>query len=285
MCLELFCSNTNKLILSIQESMKPNQLEPKSSARAVFEQFLTPRRKSPSEKEQKLTERARIFSIPNGTVDLTAYEWGEGATILLVHGWAGRGTQFGWSFVKPLIESGYRVVAFDAPAHGKTPGQQTNGFEIAEAIATVAKDESPIDSIIAHSLGVASAVLALKQSNITPRKIICLASLCWLSSSVTKFSQLARLSSQEENELFNMMEDKFGKDVWSIFSVDRQVANLNIPALLFHDRCDRESSLEESKAIADAWQGSQLVVTEGLGHKRILRDPQVIEQTVNFLAD
>lgn len=216
--------------------MNISKPEQKTSARQVFEQFLTPRRRSPSEKEQKLIERANIFSIPSKTtVNLTAYSWGEGATVLLVHGWAGRGTQFGWSLVKPLVESGYRVLAFDAPAHGKTPGQQTNAFEIAEAIATVATKESPIDSIIAHSLGVASTVMALNKG-ISIRKIVCIAGLCWLSSSVTTFSQLARLSQQKENELFSMMEDKFSKDVWEAFSVDKQAANLDIPALLFHDR-------------------------------------------------
>lgn len=71
---------------------------------------------------------------------------------------------------------------------------------------------------------------------ISIRKIVCIAGLCWLSSSVTTFSKLARLSQQEENELFSMMEDKFGKDVWEAFSVDKQAANLDIPALLFHDR-------------------------------------------------
>ena len=264
--------------------MNTSKPEQTSSALQVFEQFLTPRRRSPSGKEQKLIERANIFSISTKTVDLTAYSWGKGKTILLVHGWGGRGTQFGWSLVKPLIESGYRVLAFDAPAHGKTPGKQTNAFEIADAIATVAEHESPIDSIIAHSIGVASTVLALNRG-ITIRKMVCLASLCWLSSSVTTFSRLARLSPSQENELFAMMEDKFGKDFWEIFSVDEQVASLNIPALLFHDRGDRESSLQESEAIADAWQNSQLIVTEGLGHKRILRDPQVIEQTVQFIRD
>lgn len=261
-----------------------NKFESKSSAREVFEQFLTPRRKSPSAKEQKLIAEAEVFSIPTKTVDLAAYSWGEGATVLLVHGWAGRGSQFGRSLVRPLVESGYRVLAFDAPAHGKTTGEQTNGFEIAEAIATVATKESPIDSIIAHSLGVASTVLALNKG-ISIRKMVCLSGFCWLSSTVKKFSQLAQLTPQGENELFAMMEDKFGKDVWQVFSIDRRVTNLNIPALLFHDRQDRESSLQESEAIAKAWRGSQLVVTEGLGHYRILRSPQVIEQTVKFITD
>ena len=171
--------------------MNTSKPEQTSLALQVVEQFLTPRRRLPSEKEQKLIERAEIFSIPTKTIDLTAYAWEEGA-ILLVHGWAGRGTQFDRSLVEPLVESGYRVLAFDALAHGKTPGQQTNGFEIADAIATVAEHQSPIDSIIAHSLGVAS-ILALNRG-ITIRKIVCLTSLCWLSSSVTIFSQLARFS-------------------------------------------------------------------------------------------
>lgn len=260
-----------------------NKLEQNISASQVFEQFLTPPRKSPSAKEQKLREQAEIFSIPTKIANLTAYSWGEGATVLIVHGWGGRGTQFGY-FVKPLVESGYRVLAFDAPAHGKTAGKQTNGFELAEAIATIAAKESPINTIIAHSLGATSTAIALSKE-VFARKVVCLASLCWLSSSVERFSQLLRLSPQTKEELYHLMENKFGKDVWDIFSVDKRVANLPIPALLFHDRADRDCSLQESQAIAESWQDSQLIVTEGLGHNRILRDEQVIQHTVNFIKD
>ncbi|VEP11605.1 putative hydrolase or acyltransferase of alpha/beta superfamily [Hyella patelloides LEGE 07179] len=257
--------------------------EQTTSVSQVFEQFLTPPRKSPSAKEQKLIEQAEIFSIPSKIADLTAYSWGEGATVLIVHGWGGRGTQFG-SFVKPLVDSGYRVLAFDAPAHGKTVGKQTNGFELAEAIATIAAKESPIDTIIAHSLGATSTALALSKE-VFARKVVCLASLCWLSSSVKRFAKLAKLSQQAEDELYRLMENKFGKDVWDIVSVDKRVANLSIPALLFHDRADRDCSLRESEAISQAWQNSQLIVTEGLGHNRILRDEQVVQQTVNFIKE
>lgn len=260
-----------------------NKSEQTGSVNQVLEQFLTPPRKSPSAKEQKLREQAEIFSIPTKTVNLTAYSWGEGATVLLVHGWGGRATQFR-SFVQPLVESGYRVLAFDAPAHGKTSGKQTNGFEIAEAIATIGTKESPINSIIAHSLGVASTVFALNKE-VFVRKVVCLASMCWLSSSVKRFSQLAELSPQAEHQLYRSMEKKFGEDVWEIFSVDKRVANLHIPALLFHDRYDLESLLSGSEAIAQVWKDSQLIVTEGLGHQMILRDKRVIQQTVKFIKE
>ena len=253
------------------------------NSRQAFEKFLTPPRKSSPEVEQKLLEQATIFSIPANSVNLNAYCWGEGATVLLVHGWGGRGTQLGY-FVKPLVESGYRVLAFDAPAHGRTPGNQTSGFELAVAIETVAKNEGSIHGIIAHSLGATSTTLALSKS-VVASKVVFLGALCWLSSAITGFSRLARLSKETEEELRNLMENKFGEDVWQRSSVDRIAAKFNIPALLFHDRSDREVSYQESMAIARSWPNAQLIVTSGLGHKRILRDDRVVRQTVNFITE
>ena len=218
------------------------------SSHQVFEKFLTPPRKRAPEAEEKLLELAEIFSIEANAVNLTAYCWGEGPTVLLVHGWGGRGTQLG-SFVKPLVESGYRVLAFDAPAHGRTPGKQTSGFELALAIEAVAKRESSIHSIIAHSLGATSTALALTKS-VVANQVVFLGALCWLSSAVTEFSRLARLSQETEKELRRLMENKFGEDVWQRLSVERMAANFTIPALLFHDRKDREVSYQESLAIA-----------------------------------
>jgi hypothetical protein len=37
-------------------------------------------------------------------------------------------------------------------------------------------------------------------------------------------------------------------------------------------------------AIAAAWPGAELVTTEGLGHRRILRDPAVVARVTDFLA-
>src|SRR3954465_12098288 len=39
-------------------------------------------------------------------------KWGGGPLVYLVHGWGGEGPHLAM-FVKPLVEAGYRVVAFD----------------------------------------------------------------------------------------------------------------------------------------------------------------------------
>ncbi len=121
------------------------------STQQVLDLFLTPSRKSLPEREQALLEQADLFSIPYNAVEMAAFSWSKGPTILLIHGWGGRGTQLG-SFVGPLVASGYRILAFDAPAHGQTAGTQTSGFEMTEAIKTVEKAEGPFAGIIAHSL-------------------------------------------------------------------------------------------------------------------------------------
>jgi len=249
----------------------------------AFEKFFTPPRKSPTEQEQKFQEQADISTIPAEPAELTVYSWGKGKTILLVHGWGGRATQLG-SFVEPLVELGYRVLAFDAPAHGKTAGKQTNVLEFAQAIKTVVEKEGSIDSIITHSLGSAATAVVLDEG-LVARKIVFLGAVCYISTTVTMFSKSARLTQELEQELRELMELKFGQDVWDKLSVDKRVNNLKIPALLFHDCNDREIPLEESIAINQSWSGSQLITTSRLGHRRILRDKEVIRQAVNFIAD
>ncbi len=248
----------------------------------TFDKFFMPPRKPLTEQEQKLQEQADIFTISGKPVDLTAYSWGKGATILLVHGWGGRAMQF-FSFIEPLVELGYRILAFDAPAHGKTAGTQTNVFEFVEAIKTVVEKEGQIDSIIAHSLGSAATAIALKEG-ILARKIVFLGAVCNLSTIFTIFSKMAKLSPELEEELRVLIDNKLGKDAWQKFSVDK-MDNFKIPALLFHDRNDREISYQESITINESWRDSQLILTSRLGHRRILSNEQVIQQAVNFIAD
>lgn len=252
------------------------------TARQAFDRFFTPPRKSGTELEQKFEAEADIFIVPGESTDLNVYSWGEGETILMVHGWGGRATQL-YSFIEPLVKLGYRVLAFDAPAHGKTAGTQTNVLEFVKAIKTVVKKSGAIDSIIAHSLGSAATMIALDEG-LVARKVVCLGSVCYVSTTVKTFAKLAKFSPELEQELHNLMELEFGQDIWDRLSADKRVNNLKIPALLFHDRNDREVLLEESIAINNAWQNSQLIITSRLGHRRILRNEEVIKQTVNFIA-
>ncbi len=89
--------------------------------------------------------------------------WGDhGPFILLVHGWNGRGSQMG-AFAKPLVEKGFRVVAFDGPAHGDSPGTESNPSEYANFLLSLQNDFAPIHAIVAHSFGSGCSVLAVSR--------------------------------------------------------------------------------------------------------------------------
>jgi pimeloyl-ACP methyl ester carboxylesterase len=259
------------------------------AGRAALDQFLTPPpARFLSAPEQVLLDQATLLSVPFDDININAFYWGEGPTVMLVHGWGGCGLQLS-EFIQPLLNAGYRVLAFDAPAHGSTEGIQTNGFELAQAIATVAnyytaKLHQSIHSIIAHSLGATSTTLALSKGLQTNR-VVYLGAVCWLSNVLTVFAKRAKFSDQIETALRHFFLEKFGQDVWLRYGVEETALNLKIPVALFHDLRDREVAFTESEAIARIWDGAKLIKTEGLGHRRILRDEQVIQQAVDFISN
>jgi pimeloyl-ACP methyl ester carboxylesterase len=120
-------------------------------------------------------------------------------------------------------------------------------------------------------------------SDVTVRKAVCISGLCRLLEAMKMFCAVRKLPREDEENLKLLMERRFGAGVWDDSSVDRLAPKLNIPALLFHDREDWEVPSHHSEVIARAWPGSRLVLTEGLGHRRILQDEQVIAQAVVFL--
>jgi pimeloyl-ACP methyl ester carboxylesterase len=261
-----------------------------NEARQALRQFLTPPKPPLSEPERVHLAQATSFAIPFDSIELNAFRWGTtGATILLVHGWGSYGLQLN-EFIEPLLSAGYQVLAFDAPAHGSTIGEQSNGFEIARAIETVVQYQAtsnaratPIEGIVAHSLGAASTSLALSKG-MKARKVVYLGAMCSLANAMTLFAKRARLSTDVVAALRHLFESQFGRDVWHRLDIDRTARNLTIPAILFHDRRDREVAFEESLHVSQIWETARLIETSGLGHRRILRDESVIAQTVEFIS-
>lgn len=91
----------------------------------------------PTRYEHLLDNTDSYTQLQHGSRTIPVYSWGQGPVILGVHGWAGAGIQFG-AWVDPLVEAGYRVVLFDAPAHGRAQGESTDLFEMADVTARVA---------------------------------------------------------------------------------------------------------------------------------------------------
>ena len=106
------------------QSSDDDTIEARDGLADLVEQFFTSRRTPPAVRDTELTARGERFPLSSG---LAATSWGAGPTVLLAHGWNSRGSH--WiSFIEALNAAGFRAVAVDAPAHGDSPGTQTNAF-------------------------------------------------------------------------------------------------------------------------------------------------------------
>jgi pimeloyl-ACP methyl ester carboxylesterase len=59
---------------------------------------------------------------------------------------------------------------------------------------------------------------------------------------------------------------------------------IHVPTLVVHDRDDRINVFADGQAFARAVRGAELVATQGLGHRRILKDAQVLGRIALFAA-
>lgn len=261
------------------------RISPRLAGRVAYDLWLTPTRFKTPRSEQKALRTASIEFHHINDKDIATFSWGPDASpiILLVHGWSGRGTQLG-SFVEPLIDAGYRVISFDAPAHGQSSGKQTTLYEISDTILAMRKIFGDIDTVITHSFGGPCTALAITHGLKANRMV----SICPPATTIgliDKFSDTLHLNNKTKQFLINRMETNFGDHIWEQLSMQNLVKEIEIPGLVIHDAHDTDVSWEEGQAVAHAWDNAPFIITSGLGHRRILRDQSVIESTLKFLKD
>ncbi len=256
---------------------------PALAARLANTLWFRPQRHRPPGRELAVLARAQHVSLHHAGKRIAVYRWGRGPTVMLVHGWSGRAAQLG-EFVEPLVGAGYRVVAFDAPAHGRSDGRDTTLPEISEVILRLVSDFSPVHAVIAHSFGVPCVLFALQQQGFA-RRVVAFSTPATLEGLVEKFSGTLALSARTVQILRDMLVRRFGEDLWTRFSAQDMAQRAVLPALVIHDRDDRDIPWREGEAVARAWPHARFLRTEGLGHRRILRDPEVIGRVVDFLRN
>jgi len=259
------------------------RISPPLTGHLAFHLFCTPFRHAEPPRETEVLRQAERFSIPFGDSRLATYAWGQGPTVLLVHGWSGRGSQLG-AFVEPLVAAGHQVVAFDLPAHGRSPGRRTNALVATEAVLRVGEAVGPLRGVIAHSFGALCTTLALRDG-LNASRVAYVAPAARAIQAVSGFARQFGLSWPAELGLRGEMERRFGSEVWPRFSGRICAPDLRVPALIFHDLDDVEVPYREGQLLAHSWPGARLVATAGLGHRRILRDAGVIGQAVELLSD
>src|SRR5258706_475770 len=250
----------------------------------VYQAFFSPSQYDVKSTEQAVLERGNNYRILFDGSELMVTSWGErGPAVLLMHGWGGARAQM-TGFVEPLLSAGYRVVAYDQPAHGQSDGKMTNLLKIAPTIDLVAQQEGNFDAIIAHSFGTLITSYALVNRNFPPpSKLVYFGAFNRLLDSLPRFQVLANLPDELIEGLRDMIYANFGRDVLDAIINETLTPQINIPALMFHDVVDNVTPIEDSRTIVKAWNSARLIETNGLGHRGALQSKEIHEEVVKFL--
>ena len=232
--------------------------------------------------EQSAAGNAECTTLIVDGIPVAVYRWGAGPVVVFVHGWSGRATQVA-AFVEPLTAAGYCVIAFDAPGHGKTPGRRTSILEFTAVLQAIAATYGPLHGAITHSFGGMALAYALHQG-VDAGRVVCISAPARLEFLVERFGRMLTLPDPVLTDLRRRLEKRFTANVWELMSTDSNARTLAVPALIVHDRDDREVPWRQGEMIAGAWPGAQWLVTRGLGHRRILRDAATVTAVVDFFG-
>lgn len=261
-----------------------NAISPRLAAAGAARLFLRTRRYPLTERERGYLQGARRSVIASDQGPLAIWEWGvEGKpAVALLHGWEGRCSQLG-AFAAPLVAAGFRVVGVDAVGHGESPGRDSSLVAIAAALRALANHHGPFAGVIAHSAGTVAAIYALANGVRTDR-LVCVAPGVDLDGYARDFSRLFGLSPEASRRMRRRIERKIGVS-WDELDPRRAAADRRVPLLVVHDRADRETPIAGGEALVRAWPGARLMVTEGLGHRRILANEEVLTAATGFLSE
>jgi pimeloyl-ACP methyl ester carboxylesterase len=245
--------------------------------------FLTARRHERPAWETQALARAERFAVPHDGDFLPAWRWGESAsTVLLVHGWEGRGSQLA-AFVEPLLERGLSVVTFDAPGHGEAPPGFSSVIDHARALAAVGSFLGPLHAAVGHSVG-GAAILFATRLGFGAKRLVLVAPPTSPQRFAAGFSKYLRLAPSVQRGMLKRLERRYGVRMEDM-DVRVDAARLTTPLLVVHDVGDRIVPFDDGASLANAAPSGRLVSTHGLGHHRVLRAPEVLDAVVPFVAD
>jgi pimeloyl-ACP methyl ester carboxylesterase len=223
---------------------------------------------------------------PGGTLRGRVYgDWGL-PTAYLAHGWGGWWQQLS-AHVQPLLDRGMCVVAFDAPSHGDSgPGRfgprSTTFVEMAEALAAVVRDFGRPTLVLTHSAGAMAALLALDSGTVRPEALALIAPPTSVLPMMRFFADAAGVGQRSRDVMAARAERRVGLPMDALDLVTLASRQPDLPQLLVaHDRGDREAPLAASVELTTAWHDARLLVTDGLGHRRIMWDPAVVRRVAD----
>jgi pimeloyl-ACP methyl ester carboxylesterase len=247
--------------------------------------FGTPLRHDRPERELAMTKSAQVtmLNVPDIKKTIKVFSYGYSKKrVLLVHGWSGRGTQL-YRLADKLLENGYMVISFDAPAHGDSTGKTTLLIEFISAALAIQKVHGPFVSAIGHSLGGITVLNSISQG-LQIQKAVTIAAGDSITYFLEEITNTLKLHPSILKRIKKRFFKKYGEDIEE-YSGSKAAGKVKIPVLVVHDNSDKEVPVRCAHSIRQNLLIGQLLIKDNLGHRRILNDSDTLGAIVNFINE
>lgn len=264
------------------------RLWPQLAVRAAYRLFATP---LPPRWLQRLPSWSADWQIqewPFEQASLTLYlrpVAPHGPLALLVHGWGGHAGQL-LPLAERLAQQGLRPVLLELPAHGRSGGRTSNLPQFARAIeyavGRLRQEGFEIRLLAAHSLAANAAAFAAARG-LPVERLVLLAPPASPREYTRYFARVFGLSEATRVAMQQRIEAREAV-LMPQFEPPAVGPRIRAHTLVVHDRQDRVNAFRDGQAFADAIAGAQLLATEGLGHRKLLRDGTVLARIALFAS-
>ncbi len=260
-----------------------DRIAPRLTTRLMLRHFVRPRRRRACDYRDCLPAGAQQLAVEYRGQGLTGWRWGEnGPAVLLVHGWEDHSGAM-LSLVEPLRQRGYQVVTLDAPGHGLSPDMATHLVDTGDALAALMNQVGRFRAIIAHSYGAAAvAHLLARQPGWMPEHLTLVSPMQDIRQHLAIFAGIAGLSPAGWERLQHRVQALLGQSLADISTL-AAAKRLGVPGLVIHDREDPLIPYAVSAGVAERWPAADLIATQGLGHRRTLGCPDVVNQILQHM--
>ena len=261
-----------------------SSISKRKAAGKAFELFCTPQFRTKKDLPPVFKKSEKIEFPFEGNI-VRGYRWNHPSSkkALILHGYESSVINFE-NYIEPLIQKGYEVLAFDAPAHGRSTGRSITVISYKNLVHHIWNNYGPIDSFITHSFGGLTLSLALEEITHSPTtRIVLIAPAAETKTAIDNFFKLLKLDAKVRKEFNSIIEEQGGKSPdW--YSIYRVAPKLKGQVLFLQDKDDQMTPVSDVKPIMDKnYPNFKFIISEGLGHRKIYRDEQSFKKIMEFL--
>ena len=257
----------------------------KKAAKKAFELFCTPQYRN-RKKLPTIFEKAEKITFKYNGNSIHGYRWNAAAQekVLILHGFESSVINFD-RYVGPLLKKGFSVLAFDAPAHGRSSGKMINALIYSEFIMYINNNYGTIKTFIAHSLGGMALSLAMEKiQHDETYKLVLIAPATETKTASDSFFDYLKLD-PKLRPAFNAYIEAISGHPPEWFSVARAAEHIKAKVLWCHDKDDDMTPYADViPVINKQYPNFEFYITEGLGHRRIYRDNKVKAKIIDFIS-